>query len=60
MSKINKKLKPPRDYDEVMSLVHKDYRYQKKIMTCNKCEDVNTCKFAWDPYNTNGDCLASK
>jgi hypothetical protein len=28
--------------------------------TCNECEDVLRCPFAYDLYNTNGDCLASK
>ena len=28
--------------------------------TCNDCTDNKTCKYAWDLYNTDGDCLASK
>jgi hypothetical protein len=29
--------------------------------TCLKCKvDDKQCEFAWDPYNTDGDCLASK
>ncbi len=32
--------------------------------TCNQCYDSNdeevNCAFAFDIYNTNGDCLASK
>lgn len=28
--------------------------------TCKGCPDVKTCEFAWDPYNTDGDCLADK
>lgn len=28
--------------------------------TCAECPEVKTCKCAWDPYNTNGDCLAGK
>lgn len=28
--------------------------------TCYKCLDVYTCKYAYDDYNTNGDCLAQK
>lgn len=28
--------------------------------TCNTCSDKNTCKYAFDLYNTDGDCLASK
>lgn len=29
-------------------------------LTCHKCAEKNTCKYAYDPYNTNGDCLAEK
>ena len=32
----------------------------KEQMTCNGCQDASVCEFAWDPYNTDGDCLASK
>ena len=28
--------------------------------TCADCEDVTSCKFAFDAYNTDGDCLAIK
>lgn len=28
--------------------------------TCKGCSEVKTCIYAWDPYNTDGDCLASK
>jgi hypothetical protein len=31
-----------------------------KGMTCDTCQDNDTCKFAFDPYNTEGDCLALK
>ena len=31
-----------------------------KSYTCADCESVTTCKFAFDHYNTNGDCLAVK
>ena len=29
-------------------------------ITCEKCPHDPTCQFAWDLYNTDGDCLASK
>lgn len=32
----------------------------KEAMTCNQCPDVAKCELAWDPYNSEGDCLASK
>ena len=28
--------------------------------TCAICSECDTCEWAWDPYNTNGDCIASK
>ena len=28
--------------------------------TCKGCHSETTCKFAYDPYNTDGDCLADK
>ena len=28
--------------------------------TCSDCEDKDDCQFAYDHYNTNGDCLAVK
>ena len=38
-----------------------DYFVQlKKGFTCNTCTAATTCAFAWDLYNTNGDCLAEK
>ena len=32
----------------------------KDMFTCNRCVDANTCRWAWDLYNTDGDCLANK
>lgn len=29
-------------------------------LTCHRCPDKDICKYANDPYNTHGDCLASK
>jgi hypothetical protein len=28
--------------------------------TCLECRFEHECEFAWDPYNTDGDCLAQK
>jgi len=28
--------------------------------TCNNCKDKHICRFAFDEYNTDGDCLADK
>lgn len=30
------------------------------IVTCVKCSEKKTCPYAYDEYNTNGDCLAEK
>ena len=29
-------------------------------MTCSKCASSETCEYAFDAYNTDGDCLAIK
>lgn len=31
-----------------------------KQFTCHTCKQQDTCTWAWDMYNTNGDCLADK
>ena len=28
--------------------------------TCYDCPEKHTCEWAWDDYNTQGDCLATK
>jgi hypothetical protein len=28
--------------------------------TCDECPFKTTCEYVFDPYNTNGDCLAEK
>lgn len=30
------------------------------VFTCDECQFAIRCRFAFDGYNTNGDCLASK
>lgn len=32
----------------------------KSKFTCHTCDAKDTCPYAWDWYNTNGDCLAEK
>ncbi len=32
----------------------------EKLLTCYTCNRVKECEFAFDPYNTNGDCLYMK
>lgn len=29
-------------------------------LTCHRCDVCLTCDWAWDPYNTDGDCIADK
>jgi len=36
------------------------YDVAKEDTTCWECSENKTCKYAWDPYNTDGDCLADK
>lgn len=36
-------------------------RWVIEKFTCNKCDaEANGCEFAFDGYNTNGDCIAIK
>lgn len=30
------------------------------VFECDDCPDANKCEWAFDPYNTDGDCLATK
>lgn len=32
----------------------------KEAMTCHRCARAEVCDLAWDPYNTDGDCLADR
>lgn len=32
----------------------------KDVVTCVGCDANEWCPYAWDGYNTNGDCLADK
>lgn len=32
----------------------------REDFTCYNCPTMLNCEFAWDLYNTNGDCLAEK
>lgn len=34
--------------------------FKDKTFTCDGCGFVSKCVFAWDAYNTDGDCLAEK
>jgi len=41
-------------------LVSDDPPLAKENYTCYICKDNKVCKYAWDVYCTNGDCLAEK
>jgi len=64
----NKKFKNFKDYDlEIDSEVsdeHYFFAYEGNTeierCTCHTCLSNKTCEFAYDPYNTDGDCLAMK
>ena len=33
---------------------------EMKALTCFFCKEWGMCPYAFDPYNTGGDCLANK
>lgn len=37
-----------------------DYGVGEIEFSCDTCAAKNTCEYAFDQYNTNGDCLAEK
>lgn len=49
-------------YEDAMKNVDPQYQAPKEMMTCNECdlEKTGRCPVAWDPYNTDGDCLLDK
>lgn len=47
-------------YERVMKKVSPEHQYPMVEMTCYSCKKEHECEFAWDPYNTDGDCLAEK
>ena len=36
------------------------HRIRYRYITCDFCSLKNKCEYAYDPYNTDGDCLAVK
>jgi len=38
----------------------KGYGHDITKFTCDDCKDKTICKYVFDPYNTDGDCLAMK
>lgn len=47
-------------YEKVMENIPPEHQTAMEAMTCYQCEKESTCKYAWDPYNTDGDCLMEK
>lgn len=37
-----------------------DPKEAEKEFTCFLCSEKDKCVYAWDLYNTNGECLAEK
>lgn len=48
--------------DEELSKIRAEVAQGWEIdeFTCDKCSDRYDCEYAFDMYNTNGDCLANK
>lgn len=43
-----------------LKVIQDVYPGQNLRLTCQDCSDNDTCEYAFDPYNTHGDCLAIK
>ncbi len=55
------KLGPELTDEEIKKLRERAVEYVGETeFTCDDCRDRRTCEWAFDPYNTNGDCLAEK
>lgn len=51
----------PPPIDPVLQATHARVDSLKpEDFTCFRCAINTTCPYAWDPYNTAGDCLAEK
>ena len=46
--------------DEIVYMFDNGDIIRYKDLTRCGCDSENTCPYAGDPYNTNGDCLAMK
>lgn len=48
--------------EELFTLERKWYQSDefKRTTTCHACDRREDCDYAFDPYNTNGDCLGLK
>lgn len=47
-------------FDKILKIGSKLPEPEKERYTCNDCPDNKDCEFAFDLYNLDGDCLATK
>ena len=58
---MNKTYEEMFDEDGIKSILDSGLSVpSKESMTCNGCPSVAECEFAWDLYNTQGECLSQK
>lgn len=43
-----------------LEVIQEFFPGQNIRLTCQDCLDNDNCDYAFDPYNTDGDCLAIK
>lgn len=53
-------IKPPLDTYSQDELPKELIDEKMALLTCHTCTDKENCAYAYDPYNTKGDCLADK
>jgi hypothetical protein len=46
--------------DDVIQHLNRIHHYEDINFTCDECDQRHVCPFVYDPYNTDGDCLAEK
>ena len=47
-------------FGKVPTHLLEDVTPTREELTCFRCLMVDRCVYAWDAYNTNGDCLGDK
>ena len=48
------------DLDKYLKYLEEKYDIKLEDLTCHTCKDKETCPYAYDGYNIDGDCLAIK
>ena len=46
--------------DDQIETMCAEFDIKREDITCETCTDRDSCVYAYDPYNTDGDCLAEK